>query len=284
MIDYLCGMNYRLERKKAKLDEICSKNVYPWLRDVGMKFKDFAAYPLCLSDYYKRPMDKQVAEVVSLLAPQKGRDKYIMALYRLLGKSPWLKVRRRNFMELSSNKSTLKNPFLKDALIFNLLDWIWEVTCEDKVPLEYAILGELGIIKRHHKTPLKNVIDLSDMRYRLEMVLVKMTLRDGYGTGLWKFLQEEDLPCPLTNDVRKVMSVFYPIIRGVNEENAPDILSFMGFEKQVDFLYSAWGYQYLRRHEPEATRAFENRLNKWSKSLYVKVNLGVGIPTDSMQQ
>lgn len=276
-------MDYKLERSKARLEELCSGNIYPWLREVGEKFKAFGAFPLCLSDYYADPMDKQVAEVVGLLVPQTRRDTHIMKLRKILGDSPWEKVRQRNFMELTNNKLTMGFPFLNDSTLFNFLDWIWDVTCEDRVPLEYAILGELDIINRHHKTPLNDVFIHSDIKYRMEMLLVKMTLQDGYGTGLWQFLQEEDLPCPLNDEMRKILAIFYPVRGSIKDETIPDVLSFLGYEKRVDFLYSAWGYQYLRRHEKDAVKRFETKFKWWWESMRLRSNLPVNIPLDCLE-
>ena len=276
-------MDYKLERGKARLEDLCSKNVYPWLREMGEKFKAFGAYPLCLSDYYTDPMDKQVAETVGLLVPPTRRDSHIMKLRKILGDSPWEKVRQRNFMELAERGRTMGFPFLRDSVLFNFLDWIWDVTCEDRVPLEYAILGELGIINRHHKTPLDSVFIHSDIRYRMEMLLVKMALQDGYGAGLWKFLPEEELPCPLDTETRRILALFYPIRGGIKEETLNDVLSFLGYEKRVNFLYSAWGYRYLRRHEKESVKKFETKFKWLWKTMMLRRDMPVDIPLDCME-
>lgn len=283
MIPYLCGMNYRLERRKAKLDDVCSKYVYPWLRDVSTKAKAYGAYPLCLCDYYKDPLDKQAAELVCLPLPIKGREKYIIELHNRFGTSLWDKITKRDFMELTKPGIMMQNPHLNNAVFFNLFDWIWEVCYEERVPFEYVVLGELDIIKPQHSRPLSTVCEIADLRLKLQMILVKMTLKDGYGTGLWEFFQEENLPCPLIESVREALSIFYPICN-VKEELMPEITSFIGFEKQIDFLYAAWGYQRLREAEPEITAAFERRLLGWSKSLMVRYNLKVPIPTDSIKK
>lgn len=276
-------MDYRLKMREARLREICGRYVYPWLRAVGEKFKAFGAYPLCLSDYYSDPMDKQVAEVVSLVVSPRNRDRHIMHLHSLLGGSPWEKVRSRDFMELSAGDTLFGVSTEKRHMLFNLLDWIWEVSCEDRVPLEYVILGEMGLIKRHHRRPLSSVIDYADMTLRMENVLVKMSLPDGYGAGLWHFVSHEDLPCPLDASTRRVLKIFYPLPKGVNGDTLPHVLSFMGFERKVDFIYSAWGYLYLRRHEDEAVRAFEKKLGRWYGSLNVRYDLYADIPTTCIE-
>lgn len=275
-------MNYKTRQKQAKLQEICGKHVYPWFIDLGEKFKRFGGFQLCLSDYYKNPMDKQVAEIFSIIAPKNGREKYLTEFRNILGNSPWEKIKNRDFMEFTKEGLILGNPFFTHSLIFNVLDWLWEVSCEDKVPFEYVILGELGIIKRHHSTPLKNVFSVSDIKYRLEMVLVKLTLRDGFGAGIWHFLEEEDLPCPLSTELRKIMFVFYPIKMDMTKENESNIISFIGFEKKVNFLYSAWGYQYLRKKKPQETAKFEKKLKKWTNDLQLRYNMKIDVPTDCL--
>lgn len=283
MIQYLCGMDYRTLRRRAKIKEICAKNVYPWLREVGEKFKRFGAYPLCLSDYYKDPMDKQVAEMVSLMIPPNNRQKLLIHFFNILGDSLWERVKNRNFMEFAREGWISTAVCLNSSLLFNVLDWIWEACCAERVPPEYVILGEMGIITRHHRTPLEHVLPLQEMRYRLELLLAKMTLRDGFGVGLWEFLPEESIPCPFNSENKKVLSTFYPIQRDMKAGNEPNILSFMGFEKQIDFLYSAWGYQYLKKKEPRATSDFEKKLDKWRRSLLIRQNLRVEIPTDCIE-
>lgn len=276
-------VDYRKQQRQTRLREICSKYVYPWLKEVGVKFKAFGAYPLCLSDYYTDSMDKQVAEVVSLMAPLIARDKYIMDLHRVLGTSPWNMVRKRDFLELLNDKTLSNSPSFNNRLLFNLLDWVWEVSCQDKVPLEYVILGELDIIKKHHKRSITEVLDSPDLKFKMENVLVKMSLRDGYGVGLWDFLPEDELPYPLDKEMLSVLKAFYPIPNGTKKDEIPEALSFIGFDKKVDFLYAAWGYQFLRRHEPVATYKFEKKLKMWYNSLYIKYDLFADVPTTCIE-
>lgn len=275
-------MTYKIQRRQAKLKEICGKHVYPWLRDVGKKFKEFGAFPISLSDYYSDPMDKQIAEFFSLIIPENNKQKYITILYNQLGHSLWERIKNRDFLAFSDKGLVFGNTRLSRTKVYGLLDWLWEVCCVERVPLEYVVLGELGIVRRYHSAPLKGLVPTSFMTCRLETILAKMTLRDGFGCGLWHFLPEESLPCPLDEETYKVLSIFYPIKNDRSREGASRIFSFMGFDRDIDFLYAAWGYLYIKKRNPEAAAAFEKKLNRWFKDLRIRENLKVELPTSSI--
>lgn len=273
-------MDLGLKQRRARLYEMCGKNIYPWLVEVGEKVVRRGLFPMNLCDFYTDPVDKEVAGIIDLVMPINNKNGYIIETRNMLGGSLWELVKNRNFMFLTENRRILRNSALTTATIFNILDWVWEVTREDKVSLEYAVLGELGITRMFHKSPMAEVVpNKGDLHQKLEILLAKMTLKDGFGVGLWDSVEEESLACPYLPSVRKTLHAFYPISKRVPSDEVADIISFFGFKKQIDFLFSSWGYEYVTRHEPQATASFEKTLAKCYRKGYITYNREINIPT-----
>lgn len=271
MIQYLCGMDPRMRQRKARLLDICQGYIYPWLVGLAGRNRKSGNFPLFLGDFYGSPKDKEVAEAAALLFPlEPGRDNYLMRMRNILGDNPRDMVESRAFVNYGGKLRM--SAFHSESVIFNVLDWIWETCCRDKVPLEYVVLGELGYVRPYHMTPLSAVFPLKDMKIKLELLLNKMSPIDGFGTGMWHFLDIGRLPCPMTKDVLKVMKAYFPIENGMSESPS-EIIKFFGFERQCDFLYSVWEYERLRKQQKKEITAQEKMIHRWYKSARIMVNL-----------
>ena len=256
-------IDYRKMQRQARLREMCGMEVYPWLRSLGEYARENAIYPLSLCDLYEEPRDKEIAAVIEALMPMSRRDSYVTEFRNMLGASLHDRIERRDFMQFATQDTILGALSLKTSQLFNILDWIWSVKVADKVSLEYAVLGELGYIRKYHKMPLVDAMDFSDQRFRLEMSLVKMTLRDGYGCGLWDYLEEDELPCPVNADIKRMLKSYYPIDPGATPQ---EMIEFIGIKKPVDTLYVYWGYTWAKKLHTKTIENLEKRLKRWVKS------------------
>ena len=263
-------MDYRLMQRQARIREMCGKYVYPWLKSLADENKRKQNFPLFLSDYYSDPKDKEVAEAAALLLPlEKNRQKYLIELHNIIGDNPRNMVEKRAFFHLAGKHGILRVPSLNGNALIGVLDWTWETCIRDKIPLEYAILGELGIISRKHATPLADVCPNEDMRLKMELLLCKMTAID----GIWDFMDVENLPCPLTPQTMKILRAYSPIENSVTYDNAHNVINFLGFKKQVDFMFCTWEYESVRKKNKKIIDDFEKKIAKWYKMGLIKSNI-----------
>lgn len=269
-------MDYRLKQRQARLREMCGKYVYPWIIGLAEKYKQDGIYPLFLGDYYTERLDKETAEVVGLLIPIRNpakRDAYITELRNIIGHHPWEMICNRKFLHIAKLSTVLGNQGINGVTLFNLLDWFWEVCCQDKIPLEYVVLGELGIIKRYHKRSIREIIDFKDLNLRLQILLAKMTLCDGFGVGLWNFLPPEDVPCPMLDFVSRFLKSYYLIENGRLDE----AIDFIGFKKPCDALFASMEYNRQKKENEKSFIAQEMRLKKWYKGCRLRYNFMVKV-------
>ncbi len=253
-------MDYRKRQRQARLREICGMHVYPWLIELGDYAKENGIYPATFADLYPDPRDKEIAAVIDAMVPKSRKGSYLMEFRNMLGMSLHDRVRRRDFLHLTDNAPILGAVSLRSSQLFNLLDWIWSVTVQDRVSLEYAVLGELGIIRRMHRMPMSEAMERKDQRYRLEMVLAKMTLRGGYGCGQWDYLEEDELPCPVDAAMKRLLRAYYPIYPVVPPQ---EMIDFMGIKKPADMLYVSWGYDWIRKSRPIEVGKLEKKVARW---------------------
>lgn len=276
--------DFRTMQRRARIKEICAPYVYPWLRSLGEAVKREGAYPISLCDYYPSPQDKEVAGVVELLAPTKRREQYIFVLHGILGDNPSAMVAERNFMHLNDSRKLLNNTGLgvSKSDILNILDWVWSVRHKRGLPLEQAVLGEMGLIKKSHAEDLLVLIPGTHAKYRLTMLLAKMGMRDGYGAGLWEYIKESELPLYLTRGIRDFVSRYYLDNRDIKTWGVANVAKFMGFDVPVELLYAYWGYEHARAVIPDELNALEKKIEKWYNSLRVRTALKCDLPTDEL--
>ncbi len=274
-------MDYRLRQYRARIRELCAPHVYTWLRELGDAVRESGAYPISLCDYYADPRDKEVAGVVGLLVPSRRPENYIFELRHILGDSPSAMVESRAFLHLNESRKILDNRGIGVGFsdVFNVLDWIWAVRHKRGLPLEQAIISELGYIKKSHAEPLSLVIPNTDFLNRLRMLLAKMAMKGGYGAGIWSYLDERVLSLPDTRGIRDVMRRYFPMNKRLRDRNINDIASFMGFDKPINFLYTYWGYGYAVAAFPAEVEALERKIEKSYGSLRIKTPLACDLPT-----
>lgn len=265
-------IDYKKRQREARLKEICGKHVYPWLISLGGYAKKNGIYPMSFCDLYTDPRDKEIAAVIEIGIPMKRREQYFTEYRNILGGSLYDKVMKRDFMELSDYDRILGAVLFSTHSLFNILDWVWSVTVESRVPLEHAILGELGITKKRHSLPITQAIDFSDLRYRMEMALAKMTLRDGYGCGLWDFLEEDELPLPVNAGMKRMLRSFYPIVPPVEPQ---EMMRFMGIKKPKDMLYVYWGYEWAKKLHTSTVDSLQKKVRKQYLSCEINGELEV---------
>lgn len=264
-------MDYRRRQRELRLRELCSRFVYPWLVSLGGYAKDNGIYPLSLSDFYADPRDKEIAAVVEAVLPLSRRESYITEVKNLLGSGLHERVLHRDFMDFSKNDMILSAMNFRTSQVYNILDWIWSAIVVDRIPLEYAVLGELDIIKRQHSEPLADVMDFTDQHLRLERVLAKMTLKGGYGCGQWDFLEESELPCPWSVEIRKMLKSYCPI--PFMSEN--DMADFVGLPRRIDALYVYWGHEWLAQRHGTELEKFQRKLRRWYEPSKLRYDLRV---------
>lgn len=257
---------------------MCTPNVYPWFISIGEKYIKKWGMPRTLGDYYADLKDREIAEIVGLVIPENNREMYITELHNILGDNLWEMVKNRSFIHLTSIKKTLGNIFINGSLLFNILDWAWETCVEKRATIEYAVLGELGYINKKYASPLGDVIIHSNLHERLQMMLIKMTIE-----GRWDFLERNQLPCPCTPENKSVMRVFYPIGKGIPDEDFSEIIKFVGFKDDVDALFSIMAYRILMDKQPQEIELFRKRVSRWYYRCYMKSKLRVMVPTDCLE-
>ena len=273
---------YAIRQKRARLKDICGKFVYPWLVGLAKKNKEEKAFPLCLGDYYGNQLDKEVAEAVALLVPfNKNRAKYMTGLHNMLGDSPWEMVKNRAFLGLMGSQPLFKNLNLTRNTVVNILDWFWDTCYKKRIPLEYVVLGELGVIKPPHEVPLTSVAPVSGLRYKLGVLLAKMTLTDDFGVGMWSYFKPKNVPCPICVKQRKLLRAYYPICGvSLSDKDAGSIIDFIGFEKRIDFLYAYWEYERLAEKYGEELKSQEEKLLRWNNLDAIRFDLFVSCPEE----
>jgi hypothetical protein len=149
--------------------------------------------------------------------------------------------------------------------LFLLLDRIWYIKHDQQVPIEYAVLSELGLQNYRNYGILDTIDNTKKQHEKLWLFLAKMTLKDGFGKGIWNSTPIEDLHCPELGGVKKMVNSFY-LIRGasINSSDMQDIIRFMGYDSPVEFLYTFWGYRSVRLSNEPSFEHFEKRF----KTLY----------------
>lgn len=272
MISYLCGMTdkecKRLQRIRQMED--IGRPVFKWLKEVGAHYKNEGKFPPSLCDFYSSREDKEVAAVVELLIPNRGRRIfYIMELSKILGPSPMEMIKERRFLHLGfpeNEKKILKNSHLTYSILFNILDWIWKCSVDLKIPLQHIIKGEKDIVKPAHIYPLRDIFNVKDLDYRIDMLLAKMCLPDGYGEGLWN-IKEELLSYPFSKTTQKLMSAFFAVRGDTTEETIKRAIRLLDVPL-LEMLYVEWGYASVCKKDPNAVARLERLYRKRFEAMY----------------
>lgn len=257
-------MDYRQRQRLARLKDICGKHVYPWFVEIGKLAKRHGVYPVSFCDYYTSKQDKEIAAIIELLMPEKNRITSLIELRNLLGNDLWSMVEERSFLQFNRQGKLKCGISYYD--ITHAFDWIWFVCVSERIPMEYVIMGELGIIKKRPETDITVSIERNNLNERLYLMLAKMVMKDGWGAGLWNFLKEKNLHVHTTLEMRKVLRALFPIENGLKIMPTDDILRYMGFEKPIDFLYSYWAYRHIEERESQTVKSLEKRIKQWYES------------------
>lgn len=263
-------MDFRLAQRRARIKDLCGRHIYPWLVKLAERNKEQRNFPLFVGDYYDDIKDKEVAEAAALLIPFKdSRDKYLIELHNIIGDSPRKMIENRAFLHLAGKRGILRAPRLSGNAVIRALDWAWETCVRDKIPLEYAILGELGIINRRHTTPADDVFPQKDLKIKMGTLLFKMAAIE----SLWDFLDIKDIPCPMTPESVRLAKAYYPIEDGVTNANMPDVIKFFGFKNTSDFMFCVWEYESLRKKYKSVMEHFERKIHMSYKKGIIIPNL-----------
>lgn len=259
--------NYAFIQRRNIMWEYGEK-VYLWLKEIGERYKASGNFPLFLTDYYSDADDIEIAGLVEMLIPTDyKRVVRVPILREILGDNPSKMLFERDFNEYSMRAEERlfkgSKKFFSDLII--LLDRIWYIKHDQQVPLEYAVLSELGLQKANNFRILETIGDTKKEREKLWLLLAKMTLKDGFGKGIWNSTPIEDLHCPELIGVKKLVNSFY-FIRGasVKNDDMQDVIRFMGYDSPVEFLYTFWGYRSVRLSNEPSFEHFEKRF----KTLY----------------
>ena len=257
-----------MQQRRRQLRDVGDRFAYPWIMEVGRRYKERGIFPLSLCDYYTTKEDIEIAAIVELLFPYAKREQYILEVRNILGGNLWDMLKTRSFFKFSDveyeDKLILGYPKLSVYRLFNVLDWVWGIMVEKRMPLDFALAVQKG-----KKEELEDVVDYKDFRYRYDMLLMKLATADGYGIGIWDRFKR--LSCPINEPMICVLRQFYPI-ETVTIKNAQAIIRFLGFKRTIDFLYAYWGYERLRKTMPKEIAHFEqtfpNRLTTLHKSSF----------------
>lgn len=228
---------------------------YAWLREIGVEWKrrgDYALDRFSLMDKYSDAEDIETAGYVSLLTNDNARlHDQITELCNLIGPNPAEMVSTRAFITLSQPKvanEKIVGSFHRKSDLFNVLDWIWDDRAKER--------GHCGIEK---------VVKIQDERYMLDMLAMRLTKKDGIGKGVWTG-GDEGLGCPVNDDMLRVIRLYYPKTARyglrVTQDNADDVLQFMGFDDTTEFVYTYQGYCRMRELMSEAMERNERLFNK----------------------
>lgn len=240
---------YKILQMRRVMAERCVL-LYKWLQYKGMEYKEGGVFPLSLTDYYKNPKDIEAAAIIETLIPNPlgkagTRNDYITEIHNLLGDSLSDVIADRRFLNVLPTKASdgLFSMFgVQKKDLFNMLDWIWEVREDKGIPLEYAFGVYAGVIK----SSSANYTDIPDIRDRISyklspaairMSLIRLCAKDGIGKGVWNNITKNDIPCPVTPDVLKLVRSFYPIEK-IGEADVDEVLSYFGFSPICDFVYT----------------------------------------------
>lgn len=232
--------------RRRQLSEV-GRFAFPWLIDVGRRFKERGVFPLSLTDYYTKREDIIIAGLVESLIPSGNHhDRVMMDVLALLGNNPFDIVRKRLFVTMSppdDDEHWLLVPVFSKRDIAQALSWTYDAWQD----IERALLDEFnGDYNGEH-----SIFDICNggfqFRQRLRMSIARLTLRDGFGKGVWDSTSADMLQCPLTDDVLWLLRHFYRLEK-VTPDNVNEILQYLGFEIPVDFLYSVWGVNEMRKN------------------------------------
>ncbi len=232
--------------RRRQLSEV-GRFAFPWLIDVGRSFKDRGVFPLSLTDYYKERDDIIIAGLVETLIPVGSHhDRIMMDVLSMLGDKPSDIVRKRLFVTMSppdDDEQWLLLPILSKRDVISMLSWIYDVWSD----IENVVLCDLSGDYTGERSLLSIAGHNSKYIQRLRLFVARMTLCDGFGKGLWHNTPVDLLQCPLTDDVLWLLRHFYRLEK-VTPDNVNEILQYLGFELPVDFLYSVWGVNEMRKN------------------------------------
>ena len=234
-----------LMTRRRQLSEV-GRFAFPWLVDVAKTFKGRGVFPLSLTDYYQNPDDIVIAGLVETLIPDgQHHDRLIMEILQMLGEHPSEIVRKRLFITMSppdDDEQWLLIPFLSKRDVVQMLGWIYD----NWQGIEQAVLQELS--GEHIGT--YSLLDIGNNSFsfiqRLHLQIARLTLKDGFGKGLWSFTHTDELQCPLTDDVCWLLRHFYRLEK-LTPNNVNEILQYIGFDIPVEFLYTVCGVKEMRR-------------------------------------
>ncbi len=213
-----------------------------------------------MSDYYKEKKDIEVAAFLGLIIPLKteSRAQYVMELRYIIGDSPWDYLRNREFANLMLGKGLFVPNGISSTEFLRLLNVLWDIAISKQIPLEYVGLSASGY-KRCSEGAYQVLSCIgSEAKAKMKAMTAILTLKDGMGRGIWASLQQEDISCPITRDMRNVLRVFYPL--SLNNESTDDVIRFLGFENPSEYIYSYLGYSSLRSAFPREIKHYEDLL------------------------
>ena len=251
--------------------------VFKWLIEIGKRFKERGVFPPSLCDFYTSQRDIEVAGIVELLFPDNERKiSYILETKKILGASPWEMVRKRVFIYLGlpqNEKAILKNKNITTNTIFNVLDWVWMCAVNHNIPMEHVVKGERGIVRPAHIYPLSDIINVKNLKCRIDRLLAKMCMPDGFGNGMWH-IKEANLEFPLPINKDCFLSAFFKL-RGDSDKDTLKRAARILEIPILEMMYIEWGYEKIKKKHPQEIKRLEtlykkrfNAVSSYSKNNY----------------
>ena len=256
-----------------------------WLHDLTDRYKAAGEFPMMpmavLSSYYNDVKDKEIAAFATLLLKEDASYEQIEELHAMLGDSPWEWFRLREFVTLSTGRtSDLRTGGISNWKIANLFNRLWniirsspEVLCLHSLRIPENYLPVLTAVDRISKethldyfcalTYLVESCNVGDYFYKLRLLLMVLGTSDGFGTGLW-YIAPHELKCPLTHDLRVFIGTWIPDYKRIG--SLDECIRLFGYERECDFFYAWLAYKELQRRNPAACSRYATFYHRWYES------------------
>ncbi len=244
-----------------------------WLQTLADKYKSGNALDLdifTLVTQYSKNEDKEVALLCSLLL---SNNEHLLkqqeTLYNILGKSPYqTMIRERGFVDLSigSNQNRrIPGTFVLYWQISRLLSRIRDIQ-DEYGSIEDCITEILHSSNNYDPyyalTHILAGLNISQMQYKVNLLLMIMGTNNGIGLGLWSFPNYTIL-CPENKKVVEFLELWFPDYYecGLTFDKAVNAL---GLKNQTDFYYAYLGFETLKKVNAKEVKNYARRY----KTLY----------------
>lgn len=241
-----------------------------WLRELVAKYKEygvFPVYPTQIADYYTDKEDMIIALLSAFLMKwENGNEiEQIASMRKILGDHPYEWFKNREFIVLSVGREQNKKIegynhaiYWKIAKLYDVLYDTCQVISDNMKPSE-ALKGKN---LRIFLDTVEKRCELSDTRFKREVIELVLKTSDGLGRGLLRSSPQK-VKSPYTTKMRRYIGAWFPnYLSGL--WTFDEAVRLFRLENDYDFFYAYLAHTELMRLNPVGCRKYLTRYqSRW---------------------